>query len=87
MGSSFVLYILFPDFICDGSIQAFLVCRLLFDLNPGKLVCMMNVVSEWEGLLPMKRDTLSNLSTVEEMVRIFSAGTPHTSKMPSKILR
>ena len=30
---------------------------------------------------------LSSLSTADEIVLIFSGGTPHTSKMPSKILR
>jgi hypothetical protein len=29
--------------------------------------------------------TLSNLSTADEIVRNFSAGTPHTSNIPSSI--
>ena len=29
--------------------------------------------------------TLSNLSTADEMLLIFSGGTPHTSKIPSRI--
>ena len=31
-------------------------------------------------------NTLSNLSTDEHIVRNLSLGTPHTSKIPSKIL-
>ena len=34
-----------------------------------------------------QRHTLSSLSTAEEIVRIFSGGTPHVSKIPSNILR
>lgn len=38
-------------------------------------------------LIEMTDETLSSLSTAEEMDRIFSAGTPQTSKIPSRILR
>lgn len=30
-------------------------------------------------------NTLSSLSTADEMLLIFSDGTPHTSKIPSRI--
>jgi len=30
-------------------------------------------------------NTLSSLSTADEMLLIFSEGTPHTSKIPSRI--
>jgi len=80
-----LVFHVFTDFVCDGGIEAFFLCHFLFHFDPGQLCDSYKVVRDRGD--SENCATLSSLSTAEEMGRIFPAETPHTSKMPSKILR
>lgn len=74
----------FADAVCNIAIQALLLGHLLADVFPRHL--RMRSL----GRRPQARRstlTLSSLSTADEIVRILSAGTPQTAKMPSRIFR
>lgn len=71
----------FTDLVCNVFRQTLLDRHLLAHIGPRRLKCQHCLFHIERGI------TLSSLSTADEIARVLSAGTPASSKIPSKTLR
>lgn len=78
------MFYILSYFVRNFRYQTLFFCHFILYVLPRKLGEIAADALEWRE---NNNYTLSSLSTADEIVRIFWGGTPHTSKMPSRILR